>query len=422
MNLTVKNSTLLGEVKAPSSKSITHRALITSALAKGNSIIRYPLISEDTSATLNAISMLGAQIKEKEKVWEINGGSLHASNKPLKCKESGTTLRFLTGLCSIIEGISSLKYEASLGRRPMDPLINSLKHLGVKIESSDKGPPIRIHGGSLKGGIVKIKGDISSQFISALLLVAPYAMSPTNIFVTTPLESKPYVELTLDTMIHHGVKVLTSKDLREFKVPVKEYIPRNTIIEGDYSSSSFLLAAGAISGKVTVTNLLQKSKQGDKKIIDILRKMGAELNITKEKITTIKSKITGINKDLTDTPDLFPIVSALSSIAQGESILTGLGRLKHKESNRIFSMMEGLKKMGVDITQKEDTMIINGGRLKSARIRSYNDHRIAMAFGVLGLVAEGKTVIENAECVEKSYPGFWRDLESIGMKTVRNYE
>jgi 3-phosphoshikimate 1-carboxyvinyltransferase len=247
-------------------------------------------------------------------------------------------------------------------------------------------------------------------------------MSQIDIHVTTPLESKPYVELTIDIMRHHGVDVLTSNDLRDFSVPVKEYIPKNTAIEGDYSSSANLLAAGAISGNVTVTNLLQNSKQGDRKIIEILEKMGTKLRSSNNKISTFKSRITGIKAELSDTPDLFPIVSALSSVAQGESILTGLGRLKHKESNRVSSMMEGLKKMGADITHDGDAMIINGRRLKGARIRPYNDHRIAMAFGVLGLIAEGKMVIENAECVAKSYPRFWRDLESIGMKMVRNYE
>jgi 3-phosphoshikimate 1-carboxyvinyltransferase len=422
LNLILKKSTLSGEIKAPSSKSMTHRAIIASSLAKGKSSINSPLISEDTNSTLKALSMLGAQIREKEHLWEIKGGNLHATNKPLKCKESGTTLRLLTGLCSIVEGCSTLTYEASLARRPMDPLIRALKHLGVKIEGSVEGPPIKIHGGSLKGGIVEIRGDISSQFISALLMAAPYALSQIDIHVTTPLESKPYVELTLDTMRHHGVNVIATNDLRYFSIPVKEYTPKNTKIEGDYSSSANLLAAGALSGTVTVSNLLQNSKQGDIKIIDILEKMGVKIRSSNKKTTTFKSRITGIKAELSDTPDLFPIVCALSSVAQGESILTGLGRLKHKESNRVSSMMEGLKKMGADITQDGDAVIIKGRRLKGTRIRPFNDHRISMAFGVLGLVAEGRMVIENAECVAKSYPRFWRDLESIGMKMVRKYE
>jgi 3-phosphoshikimate 1-carboxyvinyltransferase len=223
-------------------------------------------------------------------------------------------------------------------------------------------------------------------------------------------------------MRHHGVNVIATNDLRYFSIPVKEYTPKNTKIEGDYSSSANLLAAGALSGTVTVSNLLQNSKQGDIKIIDILEKMGVKIRSSNKKTTTFKSRITGIKAELSDTPDLFPIVCALSSVAQGESILTGLGRLKHKESNRVSSMMEGLKKMGADITQDGDAVIIKGRRLKGTRIRPFNDHRISMAFGVLGLVAEGRMVIENAECVAKSYPRFWRDLESIGMKMVRKYE
>jgi 3-phosphoshikimate 1-carboxyvinyltransferase len=419
VNVTIIGGELSGHVKAPSSKSITHRELIISALSKGCSVIKYPLISNDTEATASVLSNLGINIKKSKESWTVEGGYLSAPKDILDCNESGTTLRLMTGVCSLVNGCCKLTGKPSLKTRPMKPLLDALNGLGTKVESLDGYPPIKIHGGKLFGGIVKIPGNISSQFISSLLIVAPLAESRIEISVTTQLESKPYVAITLETMKHHGVNVEVSNDMRNFYIPIQRYTVQNSTIEGDWSSAAVLLAAGALSGKVNVTNLNKKSSQADLQIIKILKRMGASIEINDSSVTSIASSLKGIKKDLSDYPDLFPIVSALCSVASGESILTGLERLSYKESDRVFSMMKGLRSMGADIKRSMNAIRINGKQLKGANINPFNDHRIAMSFGVLGLVAKGKTIINEADCVSKSYPSFWDDLESIGAKTRR---
>lgn len=422
MKVTIKNGDIYGHMKAPSSKSLTHRSLVASALADGHSVINHPLISVDTEATAKALSLLGIDIFKKENYWEIKGGRLTAPIIPLDCKESGTTLRFLTGACSLVDGCSELTGSSSLFRRPMKPLIDALIHLGVKIESYVGQNIVKVYGGDLGGGDVEIRGDISSQFISSILLVAPYAKSRIEITVTTQVESKSYVEMTLDTMKNHGVLVDTSNDLRKLIIPVQNYEPKEIMIEGDWSSAAYILAAGTLAGKITITNIRKESKQADLQIINILEEMGADLEINDDEITARKSNLTGISADFKNYPDLFPIVCALCSVAEGESTLTGLNRLKLKESNRIYSMRMGLKKMGANIREKNGIISISGRRLKGAHIDPFKDHRIAMSLGVLALVAKGITTIKDAECTVKSYPLFWDDLHSLGMKMVRSYE
>jgi 3-phosphoshikimate 1-carboxyvinyltransferase len=409
-------------MKAPSSKSLTHRYLVTSALAEGHSVIKYPLISIDTEATAKALSILGTEIIKKDDRWEINGGFLTTPNIPLDCKESGTTLRLLTGVCALVNGCTELMGSPTLFQRPMKPLTDALIRLGVRVERIEDQNKIKVYGGDLEGGEVEIRGDISSQFISSLLLVAPYAKSNMEITVTTSLESKPYVEMTLDTMRKHGVSVNASDDLRKLIIPIKKYEPKEAIIEGDWSSVAYILAAGILAGGVTISNIRKKSKQADLQIINILEQMGANLEIYEEEITARKSILKGIRVDFKDCPDLFPIVCALCSIAEGESTLKGIKRLKLKESDRVFSMIKGLEKMGADIQENNGILSIVGRKLKGAFIDPFKDHRIAMSLGVLALVAEGKTIIKDAECVDKSYPQFWDDLHSLGLKMVKSYE
>jgi 3-phosphoshikimate 1-carboxyvinyltransferase len=408
-----------GMVKAPSSKSMTHRELIISSLAEGSSILQYPLISDDTKATARSLSKLGAQITKNKESWIIEGGNLSTPSCILDCRESGTTLRLLTGVCSLIDGICELTGEPSLMRRPIKPLLDALNILGIKTELANNNSSIRIHGGRLLGGKVEIRGDISSQFISSLLIIAPYAKNKIEISITTQLESKPYIAMTLDRMKYHGVVVEVFSEMRKFSIPFQRYKACNSQVEGDWSSAAFFLAAGVLAGTITVTNLNLNSRQADKKIVKYLKKMGANIKIDDNSITSSKSSLSGINEDLSDCPDLFPIISALCSIAKGESVLTGLKRLNLKESDRVASMMDGLTKMGAEIKRKRDTVRIYGKQLKGAKINTFNDHRIAMSFAILGLISKGITIINDAECVKKSYPGFWSDLESIGVEIGR---
>jgi 3-phosphoshikimate 1-carboxyvinyltransferase len=414
MGIKIKSSTISGAVDAPSSKSMTHRYLVTSALARGKSILSNPLSSDDTLATVGAIKKLGVNIRDEPKKWLIEGGSLSTPNSTLDCKESGTTLRFMTGLCSLLDEPCILSGSSSLLRRPNVPLLETLSQLGVQTMSRGGYPPITVIG-KLLGGTATIRGDVSSQFISSIILAAPYATIPIELNIIN-LESKPYVNMTLDTMIKSGVEVQYSDSLNRIYVPKGTYNSNDVSIEGDWSSAAFLLAAGVLSGKVHVDNLNQDSYQADKEILRILDEMEGYIKINGKRVTTEKSSLTAISADLSDCPDIFPIVSCLCSVAKGNSKLTGLSRLKIKESDRLVTMIEGLTKMGIKVSIVNNSLVIEGGNPRGAIIDSYNDHRVAMSFAILALKAKGVTTIINPECVTKSYPLFWDDLKKLGAR------
>jgi len=269
--------------------------------------------------------------------------------------------------------------------------------------------------GKMRGGNVAIPGNISSQFVSALLLVAPLADRAVSLKLTTPLESKPYVSMTMDAQRRFGVEVQASRDMREFQVRKQTYHPTEFTVEGDWSSATYMLAAGALAGKVTVLGLNPKSLQADSAIIGILKRMGGDVDLKGNAISVRSSSLNSLEFDMSDCPDLFPLVSALCAAADGTSVLSDIRRLQYKESDRVMAMVEGLGKMGVKATRGEDSVTIVGTNPRGGLIDPKRDHRIAMAFSIVGLVAEGKTVIQDSECVSKSYPGFWDDLEALGV-------
>lgn len=415
MIIKIKPSKLKGSINVPASKSITHRALICSALAKGESHVFNPLISDDTNATRNVLETLGVQIKKIINGYKIIGGAIKAPNKSLYCGESGTTMRLITALCSLVDGQSRLTGGEGLSKRPIGVLLDGLKQLGVKCNSKGGYPPVTVNGnGLIKGGIVEIQGDISSQFISALLLIAPFAESQVDLILKTELESKPYVLMTMDVQRKFGVDVKFSTSMNHFTVTPQKYSVEDYTVEGDWSSASYLLAAGALTGDLSLSNLCQKSNQADAVILNILDEMGADIKKTDQNINISKSSLYAVNLNLSDSPDLFPIVAALCSKVSGTSILRGLKRLKYKESDRVESMAQGLESMGVKFTRDDENMTILGGETIGSVINPYNDHRIAMAFAVLALTSIGETTILNAECITKSYPDFWSDLIKLG--------
>jgi 3-phosphoshikimate 1-carboxyvinyltransferase len=415
MSIKIKPSCLTGTVSAPPSKSMTHRYLITSALAEGVSLLKNPLHSDDTLATVNGLRKLGTNISNDGGDWEIQGGTLTPPDSVIDCNESGTTMRLLIGLCSLLDQSCILSGAPSLMRRPNKPLLDALEQLGVQTQSDAGHPSITVTG-KMMGGYADIPGDVSSQFISSILLAAPYAETPVELRITTRLESKPYVKMTLDAMRKSGIKAECSEKLERFQIPNGRYSPLKTRIEGDWSSAAYMLSAGILTGKVHVDNLDLASSQADKEIIRILDEMGAYIKIKGKRVTAEKSKLNSLETDLSDCPDLFPIVVCLCSVAEGTSRLTGLSRLRIKESDRLAAMMEGLQKMGIEIAGDGDSVRITGGLPRGATIDPYNDHRIAMSFAVLSQVAKGGTTILNPECVSKSYPGFWNDLGQIGAK------
>jgi len=399
---------------------MTHRALILSALAEGKSLIESPLKSDDTEATSKILKQLGVGVAEGTDSWLVEGGSMRAPVNDLYCGESGTTLRLMTAVCALVEGKCRLSAGKSLNMRPIEPLLDALKRLGVLGECTDGRPPLTIHGtGVIRGGSTEIRGDVSSQFLSALLIASPLAKGLVTVRLTTALESKPYVAMTLDAMRLFGVELDASPDSRVFQIPVKPYEPAKIVVEGDWSSAAYPLAAGALCGRVSVNRLDTESSQADRRIVEILKSMGARVTGMRGDVTVRPFKLRAVDLDLSDCPDLFPVVSALCAVAEGESRLTGLSRLRFKESDRVEAMAEGLTRMGVKVNMGDGAMSIRGGRVRGAVVDPHGDHRIAMALAVLSLAAVGETTIKDAECVSKSYPGFWRDFERIGINVRR---
>jgi 3-phosphoshikimate 1-carboxyvinyltransferase len=393
---------------------MTHRALTLAALARGRSRIRNPLTADDTEATASVLQKLGVKMARGGE-WVVDSGDLRAPVGELHCGESGTTLRFMAAMCALVDGECHLTGGPSLSSRPVGPLLDALTQLGVGSGSRGGLPPVTIRGtGKIGGGEARLPGDVSSQFVSALLAVAPLAEAPVEIILTTKLESRPYVAMTMDAMRAFGVEAEASADMRRLTAPLGPYRAATVTVEGDWSSAAYPLAAGALSGEVTVKGLNPDSSQADKAILPLLSGMGARTSTSTDAIKVNSSGLRGIEADLSDCPDLFPIVSALCAAADGESRLTGLRRLGLKESDRVAAMAEGLTRMGAGIRYDADSAVIRGGPLRGAEVDPWGDHRIAMSLAVLALHAEGETTIRDAGCVSKSYPGFWGDLAAIG--------
>jgi len=413
MKASISKSKIKGKVIAPSSKSYTIRGLMCAALAKGESEILHPLTSDDTEAALNVLSQIGVGIHQKEDFWQVKGSELHQPVTDLFCGESAATLRFMTAICSLIPGKCRLVSGPSLSKRPVRLLVQALRQLGVNCSCQGEVAPVVVDGGELKGGVVELPGNISSQFVSALLLISPFADEGVKIRLTTPLESKPFVLMTLDCLEKFGIKVDYSEDLTEFDVSKQIYKPTKYRVEGDWSSASYFLALGALSGEIEVENLSPESWQGDKIILNFLKDMGAVVKTGKNSVTVRRARLNAIRADLSDCIDLLPTMVALAASADGVSELVGIERGRIKESNRVLAVREGLQKMGVKVQEERNRLIIAGSTPKGSVIDSKGDHRIAMAFSILGSVA-GETVINDAECVSKTFPQFWEVLKSIG--------
>lgn len=415
MKALISKSRINGTVAAPPSKSYTIRGLMCGALAQGKSQLLNPLGSDDTTAAINVLRKSGIRIRQNKNTWTIDGGTFHASGTDLFCGDSAATLRFMTALCAIIPGTHRLTAGDSLSKRPVETLINALHQLDVKCSANGDQPPVTVEGGKLKGGITSLRGDISSQFVSALLQVAPLAEKSLTINLTTPLESRPYVMMTMDTMQWFGITVAFNDALNEFEVFPQKYEPTKYRIEGDWSSASYLLSLGALAGQVEVTNLPAETMQGDRMLLAFLEQMGANVLSSRNSVIVKQSKLKAINADLTDCIDLLPTVAVLAAVSNGISRFTGIARARIKESDRVATMKEGLTRMGIKVTEGKDYLTVTGGTPRGNVIDSGNDHRIAMAFSLLGTVT-GNTIIQQAECVTKTYPEFWDVLTSLGGK------
>jgi 3-phosphoshikimate 1-carboxyvinyltransferase len=422
----IKKSELNGKVQAPSSKSYTHRAIVSGLLSNDTTRISNPLYCEDTEASLRISEMMGAQIKKQQDLMVAGPSEILAPKSMMDCGGSGTTLRLFTALAALTNGLCILSGNQSLQARPMTELLLALDQLGVNASSirGDGKPPVQVIGKGLEGGIVKIRGDISSQYISGLLFACSKAKNESKIEITTKLESRPYVAMTLEVMKKFGVSAEHSKKWDVVSIPGQQnYEASHYEVPGDFSSAAFLLVGGALCGNVTVTGLDQESRQGDSHIVDILEKMGISIELSLNGIAVRQSAPTSLDIDVSDIPDLVPILAVLVSQANGRSRIYNAKRLRFKESDRLATTTSELRKMGARIDITDDGLIIQGPtQLQGAVIDSHNDHRIAMALTIAGLVSSGSTVIQGVECVEKSYPDFLKHIQSLGAEIDTNHK
>jgi 3-phosphoshikimate 1-carboxyvinyltransferase len=389
------NSILCGELTAPPSKSAAHRALICSFLAGGGTV--EPVISsDDMRATQGVLEALK------------NGGST------LDCMESGSTLRFLIPVAAALGREVNFTGCGRLPSRPLDEYVRLLGEHGVKV-TTQGGLPFTVSG-KLRNGSFEVNGDVSSQYITGLLLALPLLGGDSAVILKTPLQSKPYVDITLDVLGTYGIKIKET----DFGYLIKgnqKYSKRDFTVEGDWSQAAFFLAAGAIGGNVRVNGVRPDSKQGDSAIAAILERFGAQVETGSDYASCSCGELTGIELDASDIPDLVPIISVTAAFAKGRTVINGVSRLRYKESDRVESICRNLRALGADVTADENAIIINGGKaLKGTELDGFGDHRIVMAFSVAALFADGKTVIDGAESIDKSYPSFFEDYNSLGGK------
>jgi 3-phosphoshikimate 1-carboxyvinyltransferase len=394
----------------PGSKSYTHRALMAAALAAGESVLTNALAAEDTELTAQALARLGAGIDWQGTTIRVTGRNGHwlPAPLPINLENSGTSMRFLTALVALGEGEYLLTGTERLCQRPLGELLTALKEIGVQAvsEKGDGCPPVRVTGG-LTGGPTKLSGGTSSQYLSALLFIGPLAPAGLKIEVTGELVSRPYVDLTLEVLGDFGVSYYR-EGYRYFQIPGGQcYLAQDYRIEADASSASYFWAAAALTaGRVTITNLSLESSQGDAAFPKVLERMGCLLTSSAAGLTVQGGPLTGVAVDMAAMPDLVPTLAVLAAFAQGDTVITGVAHLRHKESDRLAAVAAELAKMGVEVRETADGLVIRGGDPKGAVIHTYNDHRLAMSFAVAGLKAAG-VVITDPDCVAKSFPDFW---------------
>lgn len=417
MNIVIYPSKVNGEVTVPSSKSITHRSLILASLARGTSVLKDILLADDTKYTIEALRSFGVKIEQNKDEARIQGtgGLLSTPSSPIFLGNSGTSMRLLTAVAVLTNGKVELTGEKRLCERPIGPLLSALKTLGVNVQTVNNNdcPPVIIEGRHISGGEITLDASVSSQYLSALLLITPFAKSPVTIHVKE-LRSKPYVDLTIEIMKQFGVTV-QNQDYKTFTVLPQYYKAANYTVEGDYSSASYFLAAAAITGgKILLKNLKSDSKQGDAYFITLMEQIGCSVEKTTKGITLErKTELKAINVDLGDYPDIVQTLAVVAAFAKGKTTIQNIAHLKHKETDRLAATATELQKMGIEVIQTDNSLEITGGKPHGAIIDTHNDHRMAMSFAVAGLGAKGKTVIQNIEVVKKSYENFFRDLQKI---------
>jgi 3-phosphoshikimate 1-carboxyvinyltransferase len=422
-----------GRVRPPGSKSITNRALVCAALAKGESTLTGALDSDDTRVMIGGLAQLGLRIDAHEEgrtlVVHGRGGRIPASTADIHVGNSGTTIRFLTAVCALAHGGYRLDGVARMRERPIGDLLEALNQLGANCRGAlrDGFPPVEIRGSGLRGGTTSVRGDISSQFLSALLMAAPYAEDDVALMVAGTLVSRPYVLMTLRLMQDFGAQVTVSPDLAALRVPGKQtYAPREYAIEPDASAASYFWAAAAITGgQVLIEGLTLESLQGDVRFVQCLEQMGCRVNSSAEGITVAGRAERGIDVDMNAISDTVQTLAAVALFAEGPTTIRGVGHIRHKETDRIGDLARELRKLGASVEELADGLRITPIPTRRAsesvgppnaagtiEIATYHDHRMAMSLALAGLVIPGVVILDPG-CTAKTYPAYFADLTRL---------
>lgn len=422
MSCDIEKTKLYGKIVCPPNKSYTHRAIMLASLTKGKSIIENVLHSSDIDATIETCKKFGAQMKETGNNLTIDGiEEFKNQNIVIDAKNSGTTIRIATAIASLSEGKTILSGDESLRKRPMQPLLDALESIGAKCSSTGGKPPITVSG-TVKGKEVNIPGNISSQFVTALMIIAPRTEKGLILNIKDDLVSKPYLDATINIMEKFGVNVITITPYKKYQIPSQEYKPTYVTIPSDFSSLALLLSASVLLGdKVTCEMMMGDLPQGDKKIIDILKDLGVVVTLSKNTIT-VKSPtlLEGGKFDLVNTPDLLPPLAILALKSSKPIELFNVKHARYKETDRIAILGRELKKLGVKVEEKEDGLILEAPEHpKGAELNSENDHRLFMAFCIAGMYV-GDCTVTNPESVTISYPNFISDMNKVGGKIKPN--
>ena len=414
------NGILQGVVTPPPSKSQAHRLLICAALGTSPCTLSCSSVNDDIMATMHSLNMLGADIKYSNGVFTVipvnrqKGGTLN-------CGESGSTLRFMVPIAAALGADATFVGGGKLPTRPMGDLCSALEAHGITICKHTGGLELPLTcKGQLTGGSYTLPGNISSQYLTGLLFALPLVGCDSEIEVTDGLTSASYIDMTIDALNLSGINI--EKQGNIYKVPgnVTYSLPSNLTVEGDWSSAAFWVVAGVIGKRpVIIKGMNPESLQGDRRIIDSLRSMGAFIKVSSNEIVAMPSQLFGTEIDCADTPDLVPILSIAAAVAQGETRFINVGRLRFKESDRLAAMKSVLAAFGIDSIVGEDTFIVVGGKpVAQATVDSFGDHRIAMSAAIISTVADGVTTILGAECVAKSYPSFFEDFAALGGDVI----
>lgn len=406
------------KINIPGSKSYTNRALIIAALSPQPVKIANPLVSDDTRAMTACLAGLGIEVISRADSIKVIGDirAVKDQDYDLDANLSGTTIRFMLALCSIIPGRKNLHGQAELNKRPIGDLVEGLRQLEAKIDYTDKDgyPPLLISSSSLKPGSITLGGEQSSQYLSAMLMVAPVIGGQVTIKALGELISKPYVDMTIETMRRFGVDVAEPVPGSYSVSGGQTYNCPEFIVEGDVSSASYFFAIAALTeSTLTLENLNPRSLQADMGFLKILEAMGNELTYGKDSITIVGKGVKPVEVDMRDCPDQAQTLAVLAAFADGTTTITGIQSLRVKETERIVALEQELKKMGIETSSTHDTLVIHGGKPHGASISTYDDHRMAMAFAVAGTKLSGME-IQDPNVVAKTFPDFWDKLASIG--------